>query len=116
METKKCSGSERVKRNSTSYLANERSCQGAFASHPKGMALPAPDRRRNARTGAYWPALRASPNPASGRNHVTLRNVRRPGPSCSSPAFLRLFEAVAEPANRRDDVRPEFFANSCDED
>src|ERR1043165_9535175 len=80
------------------------------------MALPAPDRRRNARTGAYWPALRAFPNPAPGRNHVTLRNVRRPGPSCSSPAFLRLFEAVAEPANRGDDVRPELFANSCDED
>src|SRR6476469_1494972 len=71
METKKCSGSERVKRNSTSYLANERACQGAFASHPKGMAPPAPDRRRHARTGAYWPALRASPSPPSRRSRVT---------------------------------------------
>jgi len=24
------------------YLANERACQGAFSSHPKGKALPAP--------------------------------------------------------------------------
>src|SRR5689334_20983098 len=71
METKKCSGSERVKRNSTSYLANERACQSIFASHPKGMAPPAPDRRRSARTGAYWAALRASPSPSSGRSHVT---------------------------------------------
>ena len=39
MVTKKCLGSERVKRNSPSYLANQRACQGAFASHLKGMAL-----------------------------------------------------------------------------
>ena len=77
MVTKKCSGSERVKRNSGAYLANERACQGAFASHPKGMALPAPDRRRSARTGAYWPALRASPSPSFGRTHVTALAGRR---------------------------------------
>lgn len=35
------------------------------------MALPAPDRRRTAWTGARWAALHASPSPSSGRSHVT---------------------------------------------
>ena len=39
MVTKKRSGSERVKQNSRDYLARERALQGAFASHPEGMAL-----------------------------------------------------------------------------
>jgi len=39
----------------------KRKGQGAFASHPEGMAVPAPERRRNARTGGYWPTLRVSP-------------------------------------------------------
>ena len=69
MLTKKCSGSERVKRNSTAYWANERARQGAFASHLEGMALPTPcfvealDRR-------HCYALRASPHIAFGRSHV----------------------------------------------
>jgi len=41
MVTKKRSGSERVKRNSGAYFAIERARKGAFASHPKGMVLPA---------------------------------------------------------------------------
>jgi hypothetical protein len=41
MVTKKRSGSERVKRNSGTYIASERACQGAFSSHPEGMVLPA---------------------------------------------------------------------------
>lgn len=41
METKRRRGSERVQPDSGAYLANERVCQGAFASHPSGMALPA---------------------------------------------------------------------------
>ena len=40
MVTKKRSGSERVQPDSGYYLAIERARQGAFASHPKGMALP----------------------------------------------------------------------------
>ena len=38
MVTKKCSGSERVQPDSGHYLAIEQAYQGAFASHPKGMA------------------------------------------------------------------------------
>ena len=73
MVTKKRSGSERVKTDSRDYLASERakrSAQGAFASHPEGMSLPAHhfvealDRRSR-----Y--ALRASSRAASGRSHVT---------------------------------------------
>ena len=41
METKMRFGSERVQPDSKGYLAIERSCQNAFSSHPKGMALPA---------------------------------------------------------------------------
>ena len=54
---------------SSAYLAIERTLQGAFASHPKGMALPALcivevlDR-------ASWPGLYPSPSNASGRIHV----------------------------------------------
>ena len=39
MLAKRCSGSERVTPGSLDYLAIERACQGAFASHPEGMAL-----------------------------------------------------------------------------
>ena len=56
------------------YLRSERakrSGQNAFASHPKGMILPAPERRRITQMGAYWPVLRASPSPSSGKSHVT---------------------------------------------
>ena len=41
MVTKKRSGSERVQPDRLPYPAIERACQGAFSSHPKGMALPA---------------------------------------------------------------------------
>ncbi len=41
METKKRSGSERVKPDSGHYLAIERARQGASSSHPKGKPLPA---------------------------------------------------------------------------
>ena len=84
MVAKKRSGSERVKTGSSAYLASERakrSGQGAFASHPKGMALPALDRRRNARTGACWPVLHASPSPSSGRSHVTALEAHDTDPS-----------------------------------
>src|SRR5206468_2088451 len=40
MVTKKRSGSERAQPGSRAYLAIERTRQGAFSSHPKGMALP----------------------------------------------------------------------------
>ena len=39
METKMRFGSERVRPDRRSYLANERVRQGAFSSHPKGKAL-----------------------------------------------------------------------------
>ena len=73
MATKKRSGSERVKADSRDYLTSERakrSGQGAFASHPKGMALPA-HRFVEALDRRSCYALRASPRPASGRSHVT---------------------------------------------
>ena len=41
MVTKKRSGSERVQPDSGHYLANERACQGASSSHPRGKTLPA---------------------------------------------------------------------------
>src|SRR5215813_13877858 len=81
MVTKMRSGSERVQPGSRDYLAIEQACQSGLSSHPKGMALPVPDRRRSARTGAYWPALRASPSPASSRSHVTALIGRGPTPS-----------------------------------
>ncbi len=42
MEMKKRPESDRVQPDSGFYLAIERARQGAFSSHPKGMALPAP--------------------------------------------------------------------------
>ena len=41
MGTNKRPGSERAQPDSGHYLANERACQGACSSHPKGKALPA---------------------------------------------------------------------------
>jgi len=41
MATKMRSGSERMQPDSRGYLANERACQSAFSSHPKGKALTA---------------------------------------------------------------------------
>ena len=70
MVTKKRSGSERVQPDRTPYLAIERACQGAFSSHPKGMALPAL-RFVEAFDRAFRPALHTSPSAASGRSHVT---------------------------------------------
>ena len=70
METKKRSGGERMQPDSSYYLAIERACQGAFSSHPKGMALPAP-RFVEALDRAFGPALPTSPSAASGRSHVT---------------------------------------------
>jgi hypothetical protein len=70
METKKRSGSERVQPGSSGYLAIERARQGAFLSHPKGMAVPAL-RFVEALDRAFWPALHTSPSAASGRSHVT---------------------------------------------
>ena len=79
METKKRSGSERVQPGSRRNLAIERACQGAFSSHPKGMALPAL-RFVEALDRGFGPALRTSPSPASGRNHVTASLVAGLGP------------------------------------
>jgi hypothetical protein len=70
METKKRSGSERVPPDSKDYLAIERARQGAFSSHPKGMALPAL-RFVEALDRAFGPALPTSPSAASGRSHAT---------------------------------------------
>jgi len=73
MVTKKRLGSERVQAGSRDYLPSERakrSGQGAFASHPKGMALPA-HRLVEALDRRSCYALRASPCAASGRSHVT---------------------------------------------
>ena len=58
---------------SGAYLASERakrSGQGAFASHPEGMALPA-HRFVEALVRRTRYALRASPRAASGKSHVT---------------------------------------------
>ena len=79
MVTKKRFGSERVQPYTKCYLAIERTRQGAFSSHPKGMALPAL-RFVEALERAPPPALRASPPAASGRSHVTACIARRPGP------------------------------------
>ena len=70
METKKRPGSERVKPDSGRYLAIERACQGAFSSHPSGMAPPALH-FVEALDRAFWPALPTSPAAASGGRHVT---------------------------------------------
>ena len=70
MVTKSRSGSERVKPGSGGYLAIERARQGGFASHPKGMALPAL-RFVEALDRAFRPALHTPPGAASGRSHVT---------------------------------------------
>jgi hypothetical protein len=82
MVTKTRSGSERVKPGSGDYLASERakrSGQGAFASHPEGMALPAHRIvEALARRARY--VLRASPRAASGRSHVTAPAGGRFGP------------------------------------
>jgi len=77
MVTKRRSGSERAKTGSGFYLASEqtkRSGQGAFASHPKGMALPPPDRRRNARAGPTGPpfALLLVHHPAGAMSRLSL--------------------------------------------
>ena len=92
METKKRSGSERVQPDSKCYLAIERARQGAFSSHPKGMALPAlmtkPHRHQTvlgfviveALDRAFRPALHTSPSAASGRSHVTALAGSRVGP------------------------------------
>ena len=79
MVTKDCSGSERVKRNSRVYFANEQVCQGDFSSHPKGMALPA---HRFVEALNRWTrtALHASPRAASGRSHVPALVSRSFGP------------------------------------
>jgi hypothetical protein len=69
MVTKKRPGSERVQPGSFAYLATERALQGAFTSHPKGMALPAL-RFVEALDRAFGPALPTSPSAASGRSHV----------------------------------------------
>ena len=70
MVTKKRSGSERVQPDRTPYLAIERACQGAFSSHPKGMALPGL-RFVEALDRGFSPALHTSPSAAPGRSHVT---------------------------------------------
>ena len=72
MVTKKRSGSERVKTGSGAYLASERakrSGQGAFACHPKDMALPA-HRFVEALARMTRYALHASPRAASAKSHV----------------------------------------------
>ena len=74
MVTKKRSGSERVKAGSRDYLSSERAKrrgQGAFATHPKGMALPA-HRFVEALDRRSCYALRAFPRAASGMSHVTV--------------------------------------------
>ena len=79
MEAKKRPGSERVQAGSSCYLPIERARQGAFSSHPKGMALPAL-RFVEALDRAFWPALHTSPSAASGRSHVTALAGGRSGP------------------------------------
>ena len=79
METKKRPGSERVQPDSGHYLAIERARQGAFSSHPKGMALPALGFVEALDRGLS-PALHTSPSPASGRSHVTASLMVYPGP------------------------------------
>ena len=80
MVTKKRLGSERVRAGSRGYLPIKRARQGAFSSHPKGMALPAL-RFVEALDRAFRPALHTSPSAASGRSHVTASLK-----GCSSPA------------------------------
>lgn len=70
MMTNKRSGSERVQPDSRHYLAIERACQGAYSSHPEGMAL-AGLRFVEPLERAFRPVLRATPPAASGRSHVT---------------------------------------------
>jgi hypothetical protein len=73
MVTKKRSGSEGAKTGSGAYLTGERAKQsdeGAFSSHPEGMALPA-HRIVQALARRVRYALRAFPHAASGRSHVT---------------------------------------------
>ena len=81
MVTKKRSGSERVQPDSKAYLAIKRARQGAFASHPKGMALPAL-RFVEAFDRAFRPALHTSPSAASGRTVSRLSLVAGLDPQC----------------------------------
>ena len=80
MVTKKRLGSERVQPDSGHYLAIEPACQGAFASHPKGMALPAHD-FVEALDRRFPYALRTSPRPASCRSMSRLSLVAGLDPS-----------------------------------
>ena len=80
MVTKKRSGSERVKQNSPAYLANERTSQGAFASHPKGMALPAHrlvEALGRGQTGPLF-ALLLARHPTGAMSRLSL--IREPRP------------------------------------
>ena len=82
MVTKKRPGSERVQPGRVSYLAIERARQGAFSSHPKGMALPVL-RFVEMLDRAFRPALHTSPRAASGTAMSRLSLVLGPGPlSC----------------------------------
>ncbi len=74
MATKKRPGSERGQLGSQAYLAIERARQGAFASHPKGMVLPALRFVEALDRGAS-PAIRTSPPAASCKTMSRLSLV-----------------------------------------
>ena len=79
MESKRRLGSERVQPDGGHYLAVERACQGAFSTHPKGMALLA-HRIVEPLDRSYRSALRDPPRVESSRSHVTILVSSRSGP------------------------------------
>jgi len=80
MAMKKRAGSERGKRNSGDYFAIERRRQGAFASHPKGIALPALHYVKALHRGPAGPlfALFLVQHPAGAMSRLSLVSDRGP--------------------------------------